>query len=32
MRSLSRYETWIGNNPVSVVTDHKSLDGWASEN
>ena len=28
--ALRKYETWIGNNPVSVITDHKSLDGWLS--
>ena len=29
--ALRKYETWIGNNRVSVNTDHKSPDGWVSE-
>ena len=31
MSALHKYETWIDNNPVSVITDHKGLDGWVSE-
>ena len=26
VEALRKYQTWIGNNPVPVVTDHKSLD------
>ena len=29
--ALRKYETCIGNNPISVITDHKSLGGWVSE-
>ena len=31
MSALCKNKTWIGNNPVSVITGHKSLDGWVSE-
>ena len=31
VEALRKYQTWIGNNPVSVVTDHKSLDAWATQ-
>ena len=31
VEALRKYQRWIGNNPVSVVTDHKSLDAWATE-
>ena len=29
--ALRKYETWVGNNPVSVITHHKSPDVWLSE-
>ena len=31
VEALRKYRTWIGNNPVWVVTDHKSLDALATE-
>ena len=30
VEALRTYQTWIGNNSVSVVTDHKSLDALAT--
>ena len=31
VEALRKYQTWIGNHPVASVTDHKSLDAWATE-
>ena len=31
VEALRKYQTWIGNNPALVVTDHKSLDAWAMQ-
>ncbi len=29
--ALLKWESWIGNQPVLVLTDHKSLESWAKE-
>ena len=29
--ALQKWESWIGNQPVLVLTDHKALESWAKE-
>ena len=31
MASLTKWASWIGHSPITVVTDHKSLESWVKE-